>query len=62
MDFRKSRLRKTWSDKSLTSRVSEDHLTDNMANASKHCWNQNDSTFTILINHCGDKYVGKSLF
>ena len=62
MYFRKNRPRKTWLDKSLKSRVSEDLSTDNMENGSKHCCNLNDSPFIIFINQCGDNYVGKSLF
>ena len=52
MYFRNYRHRKTWLDKCVKSRVPEDRLTDNMANGSKHCWNLNESTFTIFINHC----------
>ena len=43
---------KTWLDKCLKSRVSEDSSTSNMVNGPKHCWNQNDSTFTIFIDPC----------
>ena len=52
MYFRKYRLRKTWLDKCLKSRVPEDPSTDNMANGPKHYCNLNDSTFRIFINHC----------
>ena len=62
MYFPKYRLRKTWLDKCLKSRVSEDPSTDNMANGSKHCCNLNDSTFTIIINHCETNCIGKGLF
>ena len=60
MYFPKNQLRKTWLDKCLKSRVSEDPLTDNMANGTKHCSNLNDSTFTKLIYHCKDSCSGKS--
>ena len=56
------RLRKTWLDKCLKSRVSDDPSTDNMANGSKHFCNLKDSTVTIFFNHCESNYVGKSLF
>ena len=62
MVFRKYHLRKTWLDKCLKSRVSEDPSTDNMANGSKHCYNLNDSTFAIFINHCESSCIGKTLF
>ena len=62
MYFPKYRLRKTWLDKCLKSRVSEDPSTDNMANGSKQFCNLNNSTFTISVNHCGGNYVRKILF
>ena len=62
MYFRKYWLRKTWLDKCLKSPASEDPLTSDMANASKHCWNPNDSTVAIFINQCAGSYVGKSPF
>ena len=62
MYFQKYGLRKTWLGKCLTSHVSEHPSTENMANGAKYCCNQNDSTFTIFINHCESNYVGKSLF
>ena len=62
MHVRKYRLRKTWLDKCLKSSVSEDPSTENMGNGTKHCCNMNDSAFTVLINHCGGNYDGKSLF
>ena len=51
MYFGKYRFPKTWVDKWLKSGVSEDPQTDSGANVSKHCWNLNDRTFTIFINH-----------
>ena len=62
MYFRKYRLRKTWLDKSLKSCVSEDPLTENMANGSKHCCYLNDSIFTMSSNHFKGNSIGKSLF
>ena len=49
MYFRNYGLRKTWLDNCLKSTVSEDPSTTSMVNGPKHCWNSNDSTFTILI-------------
>ena len=49
MYFLKDRLPKTWLDEWLKSRVSEYPKTDNKENASKHCSNLNDTTFTILL-------------
>ena len=46
----KYRLRKTWLDKSLKSRVSEESSMENMENWSEQCSNLNDSTFTKFIN------------
>ena len=54
-------LRKTWLDKCLKSAVSEDPSTSNMRKGPKHYWNMNDSTFTILIDHCESNSVGESL-
>ena len=61
MYFGKSQLGKVWSDKCPKSPVSEDHKTDNMANGSKIFSNLKDSTFTIIINHCGGRCTGRSL-
>ena len=62
MYFPKYRLRKTWLDKCLKSRVSQDPKKDNMANVWKHCCDLNGSTFTIFIKDFEGNYVGKSLF
>ena len=59
---RKYRLRKTWLDKFLKSRVSENTSTDIKKNETKHCCNLNDSTFTMFINHCKGSCIGKTLF
>ena len=61
MYFRKYQLPKTWLDKSLKSRVSEDPQTENMAKWWKQRSNLNDYTFTKLINHCEGNCIGKSL-
>ena len=39
-----------WLDKCLKSPVSEDPLTSNIGNGTKHCSELNDSTFTIFID------------
>ena len=62
MSFRKYRLRKTWLDKHLKSRVPEDSYTNNIANGSKICCNLNGSTFKIFINHWEVSCIGESLF
>ena len=62
MHIRKYRLRKTWLDKGLKSRVSEDPSTDNIQNGSKHCCNLKDTAFTIFFTHCKGSCIGKSLF
>ena len=49
MCLRNYGLRKTWLDKCLKRSLSEDHLTGNVVNGSKHCFHVNYSTFTILI-------------
>ena len=48
-------------DKCLKSLVSGDPSTTNMVNWPKHCWNLNDSTFTIFIYPCERNSVGNSL-
>ena len=54
-------LQKTWLDKGLKSPVSEDALTSDMVNGPKHCWNLEESTFTIFIGHCEGNSGWKSL-
>ena len=41
--------------------VSEDPSTSNMVRGTKHCWNLNDTPFTIFIDHCEGSWVGKSV-
>ena len=52
MYIRNCGLQKTWLNKCLKSPVSDDHLTGDVVNGSKNCFNLNDSTFTIFIDHC----------
>ena len=54
-------LQKTRLDKCLKSPVSEDRLPSDMVNRPKHCWNVNDSTFTVFIDPCEGNSVGKIL-
>ena len=54
-------LRKMWLDKCLKSPVSEDPSTSNMVNGAKHCWNLNESTFTVFIHPCAGKSGWKCL-
>ena len=54
-------LRNTWLDKCLKSPVWEHPSTRYMVNGSKHCWNLNDSTFTIFIDACEDNWGWQSL-
>ena len=61
MYFRNCGLRKTWLDKCLKSLVSEDQLTGNVVNRSKHCFNLDESNLTIFIDHCEGNCVGKCL-
>ena len=50
--FSKLRTPKTWSDKFLKSRLSDDPLTSNMVNVRKHCSNLHHSIFIIFIYNC----------
>ena len=50
--FGNYRLRNTCSDKYLKGPISQDPSTTNMLNDPKHCWNLNDSTFIMFIEHC----------
>ena len=45
-------FRKKLLDKSLKSRVLEDPWKCKMVNGIKQCWNMNDTTFTVFIDHC----------
>ena len=59
--FWKYCLRKIWLDKCPKIPVSEDHQKHNTTNGSKIFSNLKDSTFTIIINHCGGRCIGRSL-
>ena len=52
---------KRWLDKCVKNPVSEDPSTSNMVNGPKHCYNVDDGTCTIFIDHCENNSVGKSL-
>ena len=52
MYFRNEGLQKRWLDECLKNAVSEDPSTRNMVNAPKNCFNLDDGTFTIFIDHC----------
>ena len=39
--------------------LSDDPSTSNMVNGPKHCWNLNDSTFTIFIDRCEENQALK---
>ena len=53
--------KKAWLDKFLKSLVSEDLSIVNIVIGTKYCFNLNDSTFAIFIDHCEGNWVGKSL-
>ena len=54
-------LWRTWLDKGLNNAVSEDPFESDMVNLPKHCWNLNDSTFTVFIGPCEGNPGPKSL-
>ena len=54
-------LWKTWLDKSLKSPVLDDASKSNMVVGAKHCWNLNNSTFTIFIDPWKGNRLGKSV-
>ena len=62
MYFRKYKLQKAWLIKCLKGSVSEEPLTDNMANGTKHCWNLNNSRVAIFMSHCVGNCIEKNLF
>ena len=61
MCFRKNCLREIWLDKCPKSPLPEDHQKDNTTNGSTIFSNLKDNTFTIIINHCGGRSIGRSL-
>ena len=54
-------IRKRWLDKCLKSLDSDYPSTSNMGNGIKHCWNLNNSTFTIFIDPCEEYESWKGL-
>ena len=62
MYFRNYRLQKRWLDKCLINPIPNDPSKSNKVSGTKHCCNLDDRTFTIFIDHCEHKSVGKSLF
>ena len=52
MYFRNYGLRNRWLDKWLKSPVTENRLTGNVVSGTKKCFNLNDSSSTIFIDHC----------
>ena len=61
MHFRNYGLRKTRLYKCLTIPLSEVPSRSNMVSGTKHCWNLNETTFTIFIDHCDGNWDGKPL-
>ena len=60
MYLQNSGLRKTRLGKCLKSPDSEDQLTGNVVNGSKHCFNLNERKFTIFIDQREGNWVGKN--
>ena len=61
MYFRNYGLRKTCLNKSLKNPVSEDTPPSGMVNGKKQCSNLEDTTFSIIIDHCEGNCVGKNV-
>ena len=61
MHFRSYGLRKTWLYKCLRTPLSEVSSRSNMVSGTKHCWNLNETTFTIFLDQCEGNWDGKSL-
>ena len=61
MYFRIYGPQNTWLINFLQCPISEHRSTGNMVNEPKHCCNLNDSNLIIIIDHCEDNCVGKSL-
>ena len=61
MYFRNYGLPKTWLDQCLKTPASEDPLKSNMVNATKHCSNLEDNSFTIFIDHWEGNCLTESL-
>ena len=52
MYLRNYGFRKTWLGKCLKTPISQDHLTGNVVNGSRHCFIRNDRPITIIIDQC----------
>ena len=61
MYFRKYGLQKTCLNKCLKSFVPADLWTSNIVNRTKDFSNLNDTTFSIIIDHCKGNCFGKNL-
>ena len=59
--FRNYGLRKRWLLKRLKGVASEDHAVIKVLTASKHCWNQHDTTIMLFFHALGIYWVGKSV-
>ena len=59
MYFRNYRPRKTCLDKCVKAPVSENPLTGDMVRGAKPCFNNNQSAFIILSDHCEGNGVAK---
>ena len=54
-------LRKTLLNKCLKNLVSEDTSASGMVNRNKHCWNLDDTNFSIVIDDCERNWFGGNL-
>ena len=61
MHFRNYGLPKTWFDQCLKCTFSEDPSKSNMVNATKHCSNLKDTSFTRFTDHSKGNSLIKSL-
>ena len=59
MFFRNYEPQKTWLDKCLKNPIWEDPLRGNVAKGRKSCFNLDDNTFTIFIDHSEGNWVEK---
>ena len=61
MYFRNYGLPKTCLNKCLKNPVLEETSSSGMVNEKKHCWNLDDTTFTIVIDHSEGNWLSKNL-
>ena len=54
-------LQNTCLNKFLKNLISKDTSVSGMVKGKKHCWNLDDTTFSIVIDHCEGSWVGKNL-